>query len=701
MLWVLLALAAATLQATRNALSRELVGRVSPALTAWSRFAFHLPFASVLVAVLAWRDGWPAPSGPFLAWAAGGAVAQVLGNVALVGAFQVASFSQAVALHKLEVVFGALLGIALFGEVPTALGWGGILLSTAGVLLMNLARQDGSASRAWVRAFHFDRGTLYALGCGVLFALASFLFKEAIEALLERNPALGPGRFRAAAHTVFWVAWIQVALMTPAVAWMRPGELGRVPALWRPMLGIGLTGFLGTLCWFWAFGLTLVAYVRAVGQVEAVLSIAIAALWFHEPGLRRQLPAVATIVGGVALVLLGCGPAALPPPAPPDPALAARAAALHRDALVLDGHNDVPSWILDYGFDLAMDGAAPNLRPAWHYWVLGSLLPTPHGDGIGTDTDLARLRAGGVDALWLSIFVDAHYAPRGPAEAGRATARAMAMIDAVEEQLRRHPDELALARTADEVRATVASGRIAILLGLEGGHAIENSLDALRAFHARGVRYLTLTWANSNDWADSSGDEARHGGLTGFGREVVRELNRLGILVDVSHVSDATLSDVLATTRAPLIASHSSARALADHPRNLRDEQLRAIALNGGVVMVNFADIFIDPRKVSPWEHAARWAAGLGRPLTPLSVLADHVEHVARVAGVDHVGLGSDFDGAPWFPAGLEDVSGYPALTLELLRRGWSDDELRKLLGGNALRVLARAEAEAVEASGP
>jgi membrane dipeptidase len=696
-LWVLLTLAAATLQATRNALSRQLVGRVSPALTAWSRFAFHLPFATALVGGLVWREGWPAPTAPFFAWAAGGAVAQVLGNVALVGAFQVASFSQSVALHKLEVVFGAFLGIALFGEVPTAFGWGGILLSTAGVLLMNLARPGEAAG--WTRAFQFDRGTLYALACGVCFALASFLFKEAIETLLARNPALGPGRFRAAAHTVFYVAWIQVAVMTPAVAWMRPGELGRVPALWRSMLGIGLTGFLGTLCWFWAFGLTLVAYVRAVGQVEAAISIAIAALWFHESGLRRQLPAIAAIVGGVGLVLLGCGPAAAPPSAPPDPALAARAAALHREALVVDGHNDVPSWILDYGFDLAMDGADPSLRPAWHYWLLGSVLNVPRGDQIRTHTDLARLRAGGVDAQWLSIWVHPSHLPRGPGEAGRATARAMAMIDAVDEQLRRHAGALALARTASEVRAAAASGRIAVLLGLEGGHAIESSLDTLRAFHARGVRYMTLTWSNGNDWADSSGDEARHGGLTGFGREVVREMNRLGMLVDVSHVSDDTFGDVLETTRAPVIASHSSARALADHPRNLSDEMLRAVAANGGVVMVNFGDLFVDPHKTRSWELAARWIAGLGRPLTPLALLADHVEHVARVAGVDHVGLGSDFDGVPWLPAGMEDVSCFPNLTLELLRRGWSDEDLRKLLGENALRVMERAEAVATEES--
>ena len=303
MLWVLLTLAAAALQATRNALSRRLVGRVSPALMAWSRFAFHLPFALALVGALAWRDGWPALSASFFAWATGGAIAQVLGNVALVAAFQVASFSQSVALHKLEVSFGAVLGLALFGEVPTPLGWGGILLTTAGVLLMNLARPGEAV--AWRRALHVDRGTVYAVGCAACFALAAFLFKEAIGVLAADNPALGGGRFRPAAHTLLHVAWIQVALMTPALAWMRPGELARVPALWRSMLAIGLTGLLGTLCWFWAFGLALVAYVRAVGQVEAALSLAIAALVFREVGLARQVPAILAIVGGVVLVLLG------------------------------------------------------------------------------------------------------------------------------------------------------------------------------------------------------------------------------------------------------------------------------------------------------------------------------------------------------------------------------------------------------------
>jgi drug/metabolite transporter (DMT)-like permease len=216
----------------------------------------------------------------------------------------VASFSQSVALHKLEVVFGAFVGLALFGEVPTALGWAGILVSTLGVLLMNLSRPD-ERGLGWLRMFTLDRGSLYALACGALFAFTSFFFKEAIELLGAANPRMAGGRFEPAVHTVFHVAWMQVALATPAVAWMRPGELRRTLALWPTMLGIGVTGFLGSLCWFWAFGLTLVAYVRAVGQLEAPISIAIAVLVFRERAVARQLPAIAAIVAGVVLVLLG------------------------------------------------------------------------------------------------------------------------------------------------------------------------------------------------------------------------------------------------------------------------------------------------------------------------------------------------------------------------------------------------------------
>lgn len=304
MLWVALTLAAASLQAFRNALSRQLVGRVSPGLTAWSRFAFNLPFSAALALALDATRGAPHLPAAFFAWAAAGAVAQLLANVALVASFQVASFSQSVALHKLEVVFGAAVGLAFFGEVPTALGWAGIVLSTFGVLLMNLSRPD-EHGRGWRRMFVLDRGSIYALLCAALLAVTAFLFKEAIERLAAANPRMAGGRFEPAVHTVFHVAWIQVALATPAIAWMRPGELARTLALWRTMLGIGVTGFAGSLCWFWAFGLAFVAYVRAVGQLEAPISLAMAALVFRERGVARQLPAVAAIGAGVVLVLLG------------------------------------------------------------------------------------------------------------------------------------------------------------------------------------------------------------------------------------------------------------------------------------------------------------------------------------------------------------------------------------------------------------
>jgi drug/metabolite transporter (DMT)-like permease len=303
-LWVWLAVAAAALQATRNALSRRLVGSVSPALTAWSRFAFNLPFSAALAAALAAAHGAPSLGPAFFAWALAGAATQLLGNVALVEAFRVSSFSQSVALHKLEVVFGALTGLFFFGEVPSALGWAGIALSTLGVLAMNFARPD-ERGRGWIRLFALDRGSCFALACGALFAVTAFFFKEAIGAIAAANPRMAGGRFEPAVHAVFHVAWMQVALATPAVAWMRPGELRRTLTLWPTMLGIGVTGFLGSLCWFWAFGIALVAYVRAVGQLEAPISIAIAVLVFRERGVARQAPAIAVIAGGVVLVLLG------------------------------------------------------------------------------------------------------------------------------------------------------------------------------------------------------------------------------------------------------------------------------------------------------------------------------------------------------------------------------------------------------------
>jgi membrane dipeptidase len=295
------------------------------------------------------------------------------------------------------------------------------------------------------------------------------------------------------------------------------------------------------------------------------------------------------------------------------------------------------------------------------------------------------------------------------------------MIGVVNEQIRKYPGSLEKASTVADIRRIVRSGRIAALMGIEGGHAIEDSLHALRAFYDLGVRYMTLTHTNTNNWADSEGDlnnpnVQHHNGLTDFGRRVVLEMNRIGMMVDISHVSDKTFYDVIAATRAPVIASHSSARAIAPHPRNMSDDMLRAIAKNGGVVMVNFYDGFLDPRKAElalkervMFEELTRKYAGDSKRVqseidawrksnnpgkTPLSVLVDHFDHVAKVAGIDHVGIGSDFDGVPFtgLPEGMEDISKLPSLTYELMKRGYSNLDVRKVLGENLLRVMSECE---------
>jgi membrane dipeptidase len=402
------------------------------------------------------------------------------------------------------------------------------------------------------------------------------------------------------------------------------------------------------------------------------------------------------------MVAAACGPrgGAGGPGAPARGSLEERAQALHREAIVVDGHNDVALAIVDDGFDLGRDGTKGRPR---------------------TQTDLRRLKAGGLGAVFFAIYVDSRFAPKKPGERSHAYERARAMIAAVQAQTRAHPRSLALATTADDVERLKRSGKVAVLLGLEGGLPLENSLEKLRALHALGVRYVTLTHWATTEWADSSGDMddptvAHHGGLTDLGREIVREMNRLGVLVDVSHVADATFYDVLKTSRAPVIASHSSMRALADHPRNLTDDMMRALARQGGVAMINFFDGFVDPKKAAVVRHSPAkrrelqqrfpndpervsreieaWWASHGFPRTSLALLVDHIEHAIRVGGVDHVGLGSDFDGVPpgMVPEGLEDVSGYPRITLELLRRGHSPEDVKKVLGGNLLRVLREAE---------
>jgi membrane dipeptidase len=371
-------------------------------------------------------------------------------------------------------------------------------------------------------------------------------------------------------------------------------------------------------------------------------------------------------------------PAPVPPPsavATPEPATVSRpetfderVARVHREAVVVDAHDDIPSVIANTGFDLGR----PNGKTA---------------------TDLPKMKSGGVSAEFFSIFVDASYADHPTPARGGAARRALDLIDLTYRQVERYPDDLVLARTVDDIRSAKASGRIAVLMGIEGGHAIEDSLSALRDFYRLGVRYMTLTHTNTNDWADSAGFfgpiPARHHGLTPFGESVVGEMQRIGMLVDVSHVSDETFFDVVKVAKAPIIASHSSARAIASHRRNLSDAMLRALADNGGVCMVNFWPPFIDP------AYIAALRTGAPRPSTPVSVVVDHIDHIVKIAGIDHVGLGSDFDGVDTLPAGLRGVDELPNLTRALLERGYSDGDAKKILGENFLRVLASAESYA------
>ena len=385
-----------------------------------------------------------------------------------------------------------------------------------------------------------------------------------------------------------------------------------------------------------------------------------------------------------------------PPDAPRDEKLWQRALKLQRSAIVVDTHNDILSFMYDEDYDVGE-----------------SSLGRYH-------TDIARMKEGGLTAEFFSVYVDRSYA-----EKGGAARRAMDLIDRVYRAAERHPNELMLAYSSEDIRRAKKQGRIAALMGIEGGHAIEDSLEALRDFYRLGVRYMTLTHNNTNNWADSCCDKATHNGLSDFGKEVVREMNRVGMLVDISHVSDKTMSDVLDTSTAPVIASHSSARALADRPRNIPDELLRRIAKNGGVVMVNFYPAFIsmdyynadrardarlkpqrDALRARYKDDAKRLEAELKSlndanpiPKVPLSVLIDHFDHIAKVAGIDHVGIGSDFDGVPDLPAGMDDISKLPAITYELLRRGYSEADVRKVLGENFLRAFAQAERVAREAN--
>jgi membrane dipeptidase len=380
------------------------------------------------------------------------------------------------------------------------------------------------------------------------------------------------------------------------------------------------------------------------------------------------------------------------------PTVSAKARQIHESALVIDTHADTPQRFLDENYDI------------------GSTDPKDHGH-----VSLDKAKAGNLGAEFFSIWVEPQ------TNQGHFARHTLDLIDSVYEQADRHPDRMMMAFSVDDIERAHKQKKLAALIGIEGGHSIENDIRVLRDFYRLGVRYMTLSWSNTNEWADSSGDInnpkiEHHNGLSDFGKQVVLEMNRLGMLVDISHVADKTFYDTIAVTKAPVIASHSSARALTNHPRNMTDDMLRAVAKNGGVVQVNFYNAFIDEdyRKAAEGQAKDRdaavraygdqmkasgktvtyldndriereWAARIPRP--PFKSLMDHIDHIAKVAGVDHVGLGSDFDGVSGAtPQGIDSAADLPKITQALLDRGYSADDIRKILGGNVLRVFREAE---------
>ncbi|WP_328956562.1 dipeptidase [Kitasatospora purpeofusca] len=374
-------------------------------------------------------------------------------------------------------------------------------------------------------------------------------------------------------------------------------------------------------------------------------------------------------------------------------ALLERARAVLRTAPVVDGHNDLP-WAMreQVGYDLdALDLAADQ--------------------STRLHTDLVRLTAGGVGAQFWSVYVPSRLA------GDHAVSATLEQIDFVHALVDRFPERLRLALTADDLEAARAEGRIASLIGAEGGHSIDCSLATLRALYALGVRYMTLTHNDNTPWADSATDKPAAGGLTAFGEEVVREMNRLGMLVDLSHVSADTMRDALRVSEAPVLFSHSSSRAVCAHPRNVPDDVLARLADNGGVAMATFVPKFILPAAIEwtaaadenmrahGFDHLDTTPAGMAcqrafeeanpRPVATVATVADHLDHMREVAGIDHIGIGGDFDGTAFLPDGLDDVAGYPNLIAELLRRGWSEADLSKLTWHNAVRVLRDAETAA------
>jgi len=412
--------------------------------------------------------------------------------------------------------------------------------------------------------------------------------------------------------------------------------------------------------------------------------------------LRERLPIVLTV-----LVAAGCSQ-----PAPPathaaaaQPAAAAPStpADVHTRAIVIDSHDDTTQRLL---FDKTFN------------------IGERHSNG---NIDVPRMREGGLDALFFSIWIPSDVT--GPT----AVKRALQLIDSVHEAVRTHPNDLVLATTAADIRRAAADKKIAALMGMEGGHMIDNDLGTLRDYARLGVRYLTLTHFKNNDWADSSTDKPAHNGLTDFGKDVVRELNRLGVMVDISHVADKTFADVLELTTVPVIASHSSCRSISHHPRNMTDDMMRALAKNGGVIMINYEVSFLSEENRLAGEKSGGVVAALDRmsktcggdeacstletaritreamdkgtiPAVSWEKIVEHIDHAVKVAGADHVGLGSDFDGAT-MPIGMEDASQLPKLTTALLAKGYTAADVEKILGGNILRVMEQVEQGAARAS--
>jgi len=363
-----------------------------------------------------------------------------------------------------------------------------------------------------------------------------------------------------------------------------------------------------------------------------------------------------------------------------------RATAVHRRSIIVDGHCDTPYRLLRHG--LHIDDHDPEAQ-----------------------LDLRTLQESGITASFFAAYVPGAYVGRGAAEF------AYRLIDLIKSEVESRPDVLRFCADSEGIRRTKRDGKIAIMIGVEGGHAIEDSLDILRDLYARGSRYMTLTHVNTNNWCDSSGDVARHGGLTDFGREVVHTMNDLGMIVDISHVSDNAFHHAIETTRVPIVATHSSCRALCRHPRNMTDDMLRALARNGGICMINFFSAFVNdsvaqvimhaqrrpkrqaeggteelPNDAVDWASYLKWFNALGCPRATLDEVISHILHAAKVAGIDHVGIGSDFDGVPALPDGLQTAAALPAVTSRLLDRGLSETDVEKILGSNFLRVFSAVE---------